>query len=234
MYQYKYPRAALTADLAVFGFDGRQLYILLIERGGEPYRGSWALPGGFLEMDETIEQCAARELREETGVEDIFLEQFHVYSDVNRDPRERVVTVAFVALVRKSDLSLVAGDDARRAGWFELEALPPLAFDHNKIIADARRHLQLLLRERPVGFRLLDEKFSIAELQRLYEQINEKTYDRRNFARKFSQSRVLRDEGVADYSSLPRPSRAPNLYSVDEDALSEAEKNKKGDLPFWL
>lgn len=219
MYQYKYPHPAMTADCAVFGFDGKQLHILLIERGIDPYKGMWALPGGFMNIEETIEQCALRELKEETGVESIYLEQFHVFSSVKRDPRERVVTVAFLALVRKSDFRLIAGDDAARASWFELDELPPLAFDHHDIIAMARKKLPEMMRTRPIGFQLLDKKFSMNELQRLYEAINDTTYDRRNFARKMSATGLLRKEGI---SPVAAHNRFPNLYSFDEDAY-EAE-----------
>ncbi len=217
MYTYKYPHAAITTDSVVFGFDGRRLYVLLIERGQDPYRGSWALPGGFLNMDETVEECARRELFEETGINDAYLEQFHVFSTVDRDPRERVVTVAFLALVRKSQLT--AGDDAAKAQWFELDELPPLAFDHAEIIQMARERLQENLRTRPIAFRLLDKKFSMTELQRIYEAINGTSYDRRNFARKMSSTGLLREEGV---SPTPSHNRFPNLYSFDEDAY-EAE-----------
>lgn len=221
MYQYKYPHPAMTADCVVFGFDGKQLHILLIERGLEPYKGSWALPGGFMKIDETVEQCALRELKEETGVEDIYLEQFHVFSAVGRDPRERVVTVAFLALVRKSDFRLIAGDDAAGASWFELGKLPPLAFDHHDIIDMARKRLPELMRTKPIGFKLLDEKFSMNELQRLYEAVNGTTYDRRNFARKMSSTGLLRDEGV---SPVAAHNRFPNLYSFDEKAYKAASE----------
>ncbi len=214
MYTYKYPHAALTTDSVVFGFDGRRLFVLLIERGLEPYKGDWALPGGFMNMDESVEECARRELQEETGIKDVYLEQFHVFSSVHRDPRERVVTVAFLALVRKSEYQLIAGDDAAEAQWFELDELPPLAFDHHEIIKLARERLQEILRTRPIAFRLLDEKFSMSELQRIYEAINGTTYDRRNFARKMASTGLLRDEGV---SSTPSHNRCPNLYSFDEE-----------------
>lgn len=140
MFSYKYPRPAVTTDCVIFGFDGKQLHILLIERSRDPYKGTWALPGGFLEMDETAEEGAARELYEETHVKNVFLEQFYVFSAVNRDPRERVVTIAFYALVRQSDYQILAGDDAARACWFEVDELPPLAFDHDEIISKAREH----------------------------------------------------------------------------------------------
>lgn len=230
MYQYKYPHPALTTDSVVFGFDGKRLHVLLIERGIEPFKGSWALPGGFMTPDETVEQCAMRELKEETGVEKVFLEQFHVFSSVRRDPRERVVTVAFLALVRKADFRLIAGDDAARASWFDLDELPPLAFDHDEIIAMARRKLPEMMRAKPVGFRLLDEKFSMNELQLLYEAVNGTTYDRRNFARKMASTGLLRNEGV---SSVAAHNRYPNLYSFDEAAYeAETEGAITPDNPF--
>ncbi len=223
-YQYDYPHAAITTDAVVFGFDGKVLHVLLIERKLAPYKGSWALPGGFMRIDETLEQCAKCELSEETGVKNLYLEQFHVFSAVRRDPRERVVTVAFFALVRKSDYRLIADDDAARASWFDLDMLPPLAFDHQEIITLGRKHLQDVLRIRPIAFKLLDEKFSITELQRLYELINGTTYDRRNFARKLTSNPFLREEGI---SGTPSHNRYPNLYSFDERSYQEEERKKR-------
>lgn len=208
----------MTADAVVFGFDGKQLHVLLVERGIEPYRGCWALPGGFMNIDETIEECAKRELREETGVCDVYLEQFKVFSGVGRDPRERVVTVAFMALVRKADFRLIAGDDAARASWFELEELPPLAFDHHDIIVSAREHLTELLQTRPIAFKLLDEKFSMPELQAIYEVINGTSYDRRNFVRKMASSGYLHS---VDSDIVSPHKRTANLYSFDEAAYEE-------------
>lgn len=218
-YCYDYPHPALTSDIVVFGYDGHELHILLIERGLEPYKGSWALPGGFMKMDETIEQCAARELREETGVEDAYLRQFHVFSSTARDPRGRVVTVAFLALVSKSEYRVIGGDDAVRAFWFPADELPPLAFDHNNIIAEARRHLRVLVATEPVILRLLDNKFSLAELQRLVEIITGQTYDRRNFQRRILQSDVLNNEGT---STEPTSSRPPTMYSIRKPMCMES------------
>lgn len=191
MYTYKYPHPAVTADCVIFGFDGTSINILLIERGIEPYKGTWALPGGFLNLDETVEEGAKRELYEETNVENIYLEQIHVFSTVDRDPRERVLTVAFFALVSKNEFEVIAGDDASKAQWYEWNNLPPLAFDHAEIIGMAREKLQEKLRISPIAFKLLNKVFKMDELQRIYELIHERKYDRRNFMRKMEASGFL-------------------------------------------
>jgi len=231
-YTYKYPHPAVTTDCVIFGFDGKDMHVLLIERGIDPYKGAWALPGGFINMDETVEQGAMRELWEETGVKDVFLEQLHVFSDVKRDPRERVITVAFYALVRKSDYKVIGGDDASDADWFKWDELPPLAFDHADIIKMARQRLQERLHTTPLAFKLLDEKFKMSELQRLYELINDTQYDRRNFNRKMMSSGVLDFQGL---NPEREPNRAAQLYSFDADSY-EKEKKKKGGrwFPFDL
>ena len=140
-YCYRYPRSAVTADCVVFRLSGGDLQVLLIERGGEPYKGCWAFPGGFMNMDETIDQCATRELEEETGLTLVELEQLHAYSAPDRDPRERVMTIAFIGMVAPEHSEATAGDDAAKARWFSVDALPQLAFDHEQILSDALRHL---------------------------------------------------------------------------------------------
>ena len=236
MYTYKYPHPAVTTDSVIFGFDGSSINILLIERGGEPCKGAWALPGGFLNMDETVEEGAKRELHEETNIEDVYLEQFHVFSDVNRDPRERVLTVAFFALVSKNELQVVAGDDASNARWFEWNHLPTLAFDHAEIIRMARERLQEKLRVSPIAFRLLDREFKMNELQRIYELIHEKKYDRRNFQRKmeasgFLNKREKEDDGlcVSEKCLQEQISQQRTLYeySFDEQAYNKANSSKE-------
>ncbi|MCF0218652.1 MAG: NUDIX hydrolase [Muribaculaceae bacterium] len=225
MFTYKYPHPAVTTDCVIFGFDGKELNVLLIERGIDPFKGCWALPGGFLKMDETAEEGARRELMEETNVKDVYLEQFHTFSTVDRDPRERVITIAYFALVRKSDYRLIAGDDAARAEWFPLKELPPLAFDHSDIITSAQERLRERLATTPIAFRLLDEKFKMSELQRLYEIINDKTYERRNFAKKMMATGMLEDEGP---NPTPEPNRAATLYSFKEE-----EYKQKCDSHEW-
>lgn len=181
-YCYAYPHAALTTDCVVFGYDGQELKVLLIRRGAEPYKGRWAFPGGFLRMDETLEQCARRELMEETSFCPAMLEQFHTYSDVNRDPRERVITVAYFALVKPA--AVKGGDDAAEARWYEIHHVPPLAFDHDVILAEALRHLKEQVHFKPICFTLLGDAFTLPQLQHIYETILDTTFDRRNFQRK--------------------------------------------------
>lgn len=237
MYTYKYPHPAVTTDCVIFGFDGSSINILLIERGIDPFKGTWALPGGFLDLNETVEEGAKRELQEETNINDVYLEQFHVFSAVDRDPRERVLTVAFFALVSKNDFEVIAGDDASKAQWYEWNHLPPLAFDHNKIIRMAREKLQEKLRISPIAFKLLDNEFKMDELQRIYELIHEKKYDRRNFMRKMESSGFLNKRDVEDdrcccmmlADAMPEmaTSRVRFVYSFDEKAFNEANTSKE-------
>ena len=201
-YTYDYPRPAVTTDCIVFGFDGHDLKILLIERGLEPYKGSWAFPGGFLQMDETAEQGALRELKEETGIDLRYIKQVGAFSDVNRDPRSRVITIAFYALAKKSEVQ--GGDDAAKAQWFALNEVPHLAFDHDYILRKTMEKLRMDIHFEPIGFGLLDEQFTIPELQRLYEAILGVQFDRRNFYKKILQTGIL-DEVDDMFDSNPFP-----------------------------
>src|SRR5881628_2399403 len=141
-FTYQYPRAALTVDCVVFGFDEGELKVLLIERALEPFKGKWALPGGFVRVDETIDEAARRELAEEAELKDVFLEQLYTFGAVNRDPRERVVSVAYYALVKLSDHRAKAATDAANAEWFPISQVPKLAFDHADILATALTRLK--------------------------------------------------------------------------------------------
>ena len=198
-YIYDYPHPAVATDCVVLGFDGYELKILLIERGIEPYKGLWALPGGFLRMDETAEQCALRELKEETGLDLRYLKQLGAFSDVSRDPRERVISIAFYALAKKSDVR--GGDDASKAQWFAINEVPHLAFDHDFILRKAMQKLREDIHFEPIGFDLLDKEFTMPELQRLYEAILGVHFDRRNFYKKMLQTGIL-DE-MDDESDRP-------------------------------
>jgi len=183
-YTYKYARPALTVDCVVFGFGGGGLQILLIQRGVAPFMGSWALPGGFVLMDEDLDAAARRELKEETGLEGVFLEQLATFGAPARDPRGRVVSVAYYALVRP-DLHPAKGDtDASDAAWFDADELPPLAFDHAAILGAALERLRGKIRYEPVGFELLPAHFTLAQLQALYEAILGRPLDKRNFRKR--------------------------------------------------
>jgi 8-oxo-dGTP diphosphatase len=145
MYTYEYPHPAVTTDAVLFAVRDGAMHVLLIQRAQEPHRGAWALPGGFVDIDESLDEAVQRELREETGIEGVELEQFYTFGDPNRDPRERVITVAYLALVDAERLRPSAADDAMDVGWFPLGALPPLAFDHARVIAMAHDCLRVNL-----------------------------------------------------------------------------------------
>ena len=183
-FSYTYPRPAVTVDIVVFAFDGQGLRILLIQRGQAPFEGQWALPGGFVHIDETLEGAALRELREETGLQDIFLEQLYTFGELDRDPRERTVSVAYVALVALPSRAPQAATDARDASWFDCSALPSVAFDHAQIIQVGLNRLRSKIRYQPIGFELLPRKFTLGQLQQLYEAVLGGQLDKRNFRKK--------------------------------------------------
>lgn len=211
-FTYDYARPALTVDCVVFGFDDGDLKVLLIQRNEPPFEGEWALPGGFVRMDESLEEAARRELEEETGARDMFLEQFGSFGDVARDPRGRVVTVAYYALVKLSDQRIRAETDARSAEWRSMRALPPLAFDHEMILAKALQRLQEKVRREPVGFELLPKKFKLTQLQHLYEAVLGRPLDKRNFRKKLLRLDLLvpLDEQETDVRH-----RAAQLFRFD-------------------
>jgi 8-oxo-dGTP diphosphatase len=183
-YTYHYPRAALTVDCVVFGYDEGELKVLLIQRALEPFKGRWALSGGFVRVEETIDDAARRELAEETGLKDVFLEQLYTFGAISRDPRERVVSVAHYALVKLSDHRAKAATDAANAEWFPISKMPKLAFDHADILSTALTRLKGKVRYQPIGFELLPPKFTLSELQHLYEAVLETELDKRNFRKK--------------------------------------------------
>lgn len=190
-YTYSHPRPALTVDCVVFGFDEGALKVLLVRRGVRPFEGCWALPGGFVHVEEALEDAARRELREETGVDRVFLEQLYTFGRVDRDPRERVVSVAYYALVPLAGHAPCAATDARDAAWFEVRDTPRLAFDHAEILDTAFMRLRGKVRYQPIGFELLPPKFTLTDLQRVYETILERPLDKRNFRRKILAMNLL-------------------------------------------
>lgn len=219
-FTYEWPRPAVTTDAAIFGLDpaGGRLQVLLVERAQEPGQGSWALPGGYLnasgpQADPTLEACARRELREETGLEPEYLEQLYTFGDAGRDPRGRVVTVVYWGLVRPGQVR--GADDARQAAWFDVERPPDLAFDHTRVLALALRRLRSKLRWQPVGVWLLPEQFTLGELRRVYEAILGHAVHAGSFRRKIAQQ-VAREVLVGlDELRQPPAGRPAQLYRYD-------------------
>ncbi len=218
-YHYKYPHPSVTTDCVIFGFDGSRLNVLLVERGIEPFKGRWAFPGGFLKMDESAEECALRELYEETGLKAAYIKQFHTFSDPDRDPRERVITIAYYALVRMEDVR--GGDDAARAEWFPLDEIPALAFDHNMILHRALTDIRRQIHFEPVGFELLPEKFTIKQLQHLYEAILGVKFDRRNFYNKMRHLGLLEQQEETVFNS---PQKEAFLFKFNAEKYAELKQ----------
>lgn len=168
---YERPHPAVTVDCVVFGLSDGELRLLLIRRGEAPFAGSWALPGGFVRMDETTDEAVLRELEEETGASRVYVEQLYTFSAVDRDPRERVISVGYCALVRPDAIDPVAGADAADARWFPTTHLPELAFDHGTLVLTALERLRSKVRVQPLGFELLPRRFTLRPLQQLYEAV---------------------------------------------------------------
>lgn len=218
-YCYKYPHPSVTTDCVIFGFDGSKLKVLLIERGIEPYKGRWAFPGGFLKMEESAEEGALRELQEETGLTGAYIEQFHTFTDPKRDPRERVITIANFALVRIQDVK--GGDDAAKAQWFALDEIPQLAFDHDMILRMAQSRLRERIHFQPIGFELMPEKFTMKDLQELYEAILEVKFERSNFAKKMLHYELVEQ---LEETVWPTPKREARLYRFNKKNYEEFKK----------
>lgn len=211
-FAYEHPRPALTVDCVVFGFDESDLKVLLIQRDAAPFRGRWALPGGFVREGESLEAAARRELQEETGIAKVYLEQLYTFGEPDRDPRERVVTVAYYALVNLTEHAIAASTDAAQAAWFAVDDMPPLAFDHAAIVGTALARLKGKVRYQPIGFELLPAKFTLSQLQHLYETILERQLDKRNFRKK-----ILSMGFIVELDEIEQDvaHRAARLYSFD-------------------
>jgi 8-oxo-dGTP diphosphatase len=223
MYTYKHPRPALTVDVVVFTLRESQLHALLVQRGEPPFQGMWALPGGFVRMDESLEEAALREMREETGLRQAYLEQLYTFGDPGRDPRDRVVTVAYYALIpADAPFRLEGGSDACQASWFPVDQLPELAFDHKEIAAYALRRLRYKLEYTAAGFELLPGEFTLSEIQHTYEMILGEKLDKRNFRR-----RIL-EAGIIEPTPHMRTGegRPAQLYRYREDAVAEAKARR--------
>ncbi|QIF00223.1 NUDIX domain-containing protein [Roseimicrobium sp. ORNL1] len=229
-FAYKYARPALTVDCVIFGFasEEHELRVLLIQRGLPPFEGRWALPGGFVKVGESTDVAARRELEEETGLKQVYLEQFKTFSDPKRDPREHVVSVAYYALVPFLSHPPKADTDAKDAAWFSVEDVPSLAFDHKLILETALHRLRLKMQHEPVGFELLPPQFTLTQLQQVYEAVLGQTLDKRNFRKKILSMNLLIDTGEVQQDVAHR---AAALWKFD---ARRYEKLKKGGFHFAL
>jgi len=212
-YIYDYPHPALTTDIVIFTIRNDALNLLLIRRGEEPFKNQWALPGGFIKMHESLDQCAERELKEETGLQNVFLEQLSTFGAVERDPRERVISVAYYALIPSDNLILKAGTDAADAKWFPLSALPDLAFDHAEILQVAQNRLSAKMEYSTIGLKFMPELFTLSNLQHTYEIVSGKPLDKRNFRKWILSLDLIEESGQKISSGAHRPAM---LYRVKE------------------
>ena len=222
-FKYEFERPGLTVDCVIFGLDldEETLKVMLIQRDVEPYEGVWAIPGGFVRSGETLMQAATRELEEETGIKDVFLEQLYTFGDPDRDPRGWIVSVAYYALVSPDKYDIRATADAREAQWFPVTSVPRLAFDHEDILARALERIRGKLTYAPLGFELLPQKFTIKQLQKVYEIVLGRTLDNRNFRKKIFAMDVLRELGEMQKGV---PHRAARLYKFDERKYNQMIK----------
>ena len=212
-YTYDYPHPAVTVDIVIFTIVDDDFKVLLIQRGIEPHEGMWALPGGFVGIDESLRRAAWRELKEETGVHAAFLEQLSAFGHPDRDPRERVITVAYYALIPFDRLELKASTDARKAELFSMNKLPELAFDHAKILRRAHQKVKTKIDEPIIALQLVPESFTLSELQRVHERILGTSLDKRNFRKKILALDLLTPTGEQRRDGPHRPAK---LYRVKD------------------
>lgn len=204
-YTYEYPHLAVTTDVALFTLQEGGLKVLLVRRGNEPFKGAWALPGGFVRPDEDLETCARRELEEETGVAGFYLEQLYTFGAVKRDPRERVITIAYYALIPSERLVLKANSDADAAAWFPADRLPELAFDHHSILQAARTRLAAKLDYSTIALQFLPATFTLSALQGVYEAIKGEDLDKRNFRKSVLALGRIEETGKQQRAGAHRP-----------------------------
>lgn len=226
-FSYEFPRPAIAVDCVVFGLDSGsagstgsgQLMVLCVKRGLPP--GGWALPGGFVHVDESLDDAARRELREESGVHITYLEQLRAFGEVDRDPRERVISIAYFALVDPRGYVLSASTDAEGVSWFRVADLPSLAFDHATIVDVAWKELRKKVRRNPIGFDLLPKAFSLTQLQRMYEAILGRALDKRNFRKKIHATGLLESTEQHETNVGRRPAE---LFRFDRAAYAKLDE----------
>ena len=210
---HKFEKPSVTTDIVIFTIKDNALKVLLVKRDIEPFKNVWALPGGFVRINESLEDSAKRELEEETGVKDVYLEQLYSFGNPKRDPRGRVITVAYMALTNLDNLKLKATTDVSEAQLFHVEKIPKLAFDHNKILDYSLKRLKWKFEYTAVAFSLPPKEFTISQVQSIYEIVFNKKFDKRNFAKKILSLNILKEEGIKrDVSHRP-----PRSYSLKKN-----------------
>jgi ADP-ribose pyrophosphatase YjhB (NUDIX family) len=210
-FTYRYPHPAVTTDIVIFTIRNDELKVLLIKRALSPHKGEWALPGGFIRLEESLEECAGRELEEETGVSGVYLEQLYSFGKPDRDPRERVITVAYYALIPSDTLKIKAASDAAGTSWFGMQELPELAFDHQEILKLAHQRLVAKLDYSTIAFQFMPKAFTLSELQQVHELISGESVDKRNFRKRILSLNLIRETGKERKAGAHRPAR---LYRV--------------------
>ena len=210
-YCYWHPHPAVTTDIVLFTLRAEKLQLLLIRRRNPPFQGGWALPGGFLDLDEDLNDCAKRELEEETGIKDIYLEQLYTFGKHQRDPRERVISVAYYALIASDRITLKPASDATEAAWFALDELPKLAFDHREIVQKAHERLVAKLEYSTIAFQFMPQQFTLSELQTVYETIRSETLDKRNFRKWILARNLVEATGLERRVGSHRPAQLFNF-----------------------
>ena len=212
----------VAVDAVVFGYEKDRLSILLIKRGIDPFKNKWALPGGLVLDEESLEDAVMRELQEETGVEINYLEQLFTYGKPGRDPRNRVISVAHVGLVTPSQFKLEAATDAYEAEWFDVKKLPDLAFDHKQIVDEGLKRLRAKIKYQPIGFELLNTFFPFSDLEHLYQTILDKQIDRRNFRKKILSYGILKETNKMHQEGSGRPAK---LFTFNHKKYKELEED---------
>ena len=218
-YCYPYPHPAVTTDIVIFTIQEQQLNVLLVRRGNDPFKNQWALPGGFVDIDEDLDVCAQRELHEETNLRDVYLEQLYTFGQHKRDPRERIITVAYYALIPIDRLQPKAGSDAAEVQWYSVNELPDLAFDHDQIINKARERVAAKTNYSTIAFQFLGHEFTLPELQEVYQILKNETLDKRNFRKWIQSLHCLEETGAFRRNGQHRPAKLyrpkqPNVVEI--------------------
>lgn len=209
MAQQDYPKPSVTVDIIIFSIKENELKVLLIKRNLQPFKDMWAIPGGFVRSDEDLKTAAERELKEETGVDTAYLEQLYTFGEPKRDPRGRVITVAYFALINaeQSERKLSAATDVSEAKWFSIKELPKLAFDHREILEYAIKRLKWKFEYTPIVFSLLPGKFKITQIKKIYDIIFDKEFDKRNFIKKLLSLNILDETSDTEENVPYRPAK---------------------------